>query len=101
MTDFEYEYEWLQDQAYKAIQTDVINKQRIDTGDGTMERTFSMDEDEYEHIMALSEQDEFVDFEIPKDAPLGKRASESMLGIEEAKETPVDLDKLFGGGTHG
>lgn len=99
LTEYEYEYEFLQDEAFKQMIKDAMNKAaiQVDENNKGFTREFSMDPDEYNHIAELAEQGEFIDFEIPKDAPMGKKASEAVLGIEKEEDQlePVDLDELF------
>lgn len=102
LTEYEFEYEYLLEEAYNEWIADSINKQKVNLSDGSIDRTFSMDPDEYEYIRELAEQGEYVDFEIPKDAPMGKRASEKVLGLDQEEEAPqgeqvpVDLNEIFG-----
>lgn len=60
-----------------------------------------MDEDEYNHIVDLANSGEEIDFEIPKDAPSGKKFSEVVNGETFERESsdfePVDLSQEFGG----
>ncbi|UOF90771.1 hypothetical protein LSG31_00365 [Fodinisporobacter ferrooxydans] len=106
LTNYEYEYEWLLEHAYNQILADTRNKQKVSLEDGKLERQFSMDEDEYNHIVELVENDEFIDFEIPKNAPMGKKLSEATLDIEKESVNsddlvPVDMNEVFGGGIDG
>lgn len=104
LTDYEFEYEFLQEIAYKQHMDDMINQRHIDidSQNNSFERGFSMDEDEYNHIADLAESGEEIDFEIPKDAPTGKKFSEVVNGRASEQEPsdfiPVDLDQEFGGG---
>lgn len=99
LTDYEFEYEFLQEIAYRQHMEDLTNKTQINTTDDSFNRTFSMDEDEYNHIAELAQNDEFIDFEIPKDAPMGKKYSESIIGEVNSSDDfiPVDLSQEFGG----
>jgi hypothetical protein len=110
MTEYEFEYEFLLDQARKELIQEAMNKApiQIDPTNQSFSRSFSMDQDEYEHILELAEKGEYIDFEIPKDAPTGKRISESVLGMEkksinidESDFEVVDLSQEFGGGKNG
>jgi hypothetical protein len=77
---------------------EIANTSAIETDDGKFERKFAMSEAEYDHIRDMDENGEFVDFEIPADAPEGKRYSQ-MESVDEDPEDfqPVDVEELFGG----
>lgn len=98
MTDYEFEYEFLQDAAYRQMLNELSNNSKIDTNSNTFDKNFSMDEAEYQHIIDLSEKGEYIDFEIPEDAPMGKRYSETLRETSDSEEdfVPVDLDQEFG-----
>jgi hypothetical protein len=101
LTDYEFEYEFLQDAAFKAMLKEFANDTKLDVNSGGFNREFSMDETEYEHIVDISLTDAFLDFEIPEDASEGRRLSDILIGSEGAKEDPdefepVDLSQEFG-----
>lgn len=101
MTEYEFEYEYLLEQARRELILDEMNKQSIEVNEQnrSFQRAFRMDEAELDHIKDLNNDGEFIDFEIPKDAPLGKKYSEIILGTadESDDQIPVDLAQEFGG----
>ncbi|WP_156157860.1 hypothetical protein [Gordoniibacillus kamchatkensis] len=97
LTEYEFEYEFLLSEAHQNWLEEARNMQPLQQDDGKFSRAFSMDKDEYEHIVSLAQQNEFIDFEIPRNAPEGRRMSESALGISpsEADFEPVNLEEEF------
>lgn len=96
LTDYDFEYEWLLEKAFDDIREEAINKRNINVSDGTFTRGYSLDEDDYKHVLDLAENDEYIDFEIPEDAKEGKRYSVAMNDdAGEEDRVPVDLEKIF------
>lgn len=73
-----------------------MNQQAVDWSDGKMVRSFSMDEAEYDWIREQNEKGELIEFDIPEDAPLGKRVSELEFSKEKEQQEPVDPKEIFG-----
>lgn len=102
MTSYEFEYEFLQDSSYKHMLAEFSNNTKIDPNNNTFDKNFTMDEAEYQHILELAENGEYIDFEIPEDAPSGKRYSETLRDVDSEDEfIPVDMDQEFGGDLSG
>lgn len=80
---------------------DYANKTNINVKGNEFSREFSMDEDEYNNIAERAENGEFIDFQIPKNAPIGKRYSEVIEKKPVDDYEPVDLAQEFGGGING
>jgi chitinase len=96
LTDYEFEYEFLLEQAFNKTIQEITNSQPINSDDGTFKREFAMDEETYRHILELAENDEYIDFEIPEDAPSARRNGEQNTNVENHDADPVDLKELFG-----
>ncbi len=74
----------------------AVNRTKVNFADGSFQREFSMDKTEYDHIVKMVEDGESVDFEIPKDAPEGKRLSGNALdGVGLDEQIPIDLNEMF------
>lgn len=96
LTDYEFEYEFLLEQAFNRAVQEIVNSQPINSDDGKFERKFSMDEETYQHFLELAETDEYIDFEIPTDHPSGRRIGGQVNRVENLEVEPVDLEELFG-----
>lgn len=98
LTDYEFEYEFHQEVAYKKMLDEFINSTPINVSDGGFEKQFSMDDDAYNAILEMSLTGEYVDFNIPKDADMGKVYSSSNRAVNKSDDLePVDMTDLFGG----
>lgn len=58
-----------------------------------------MDDETYHHISDIAETVEYIDFEIPEDAPSGKSMSDNIYQgkSDDHDRVPVNLDELFNG----
>jgi hypothetical protein len=101
LTDYEFEYEFLQEVAHKRILADFVNNSPISMSDNGFDRQLSMDQDVYDHILEIAEAGEYFDFNIPKDADMGKSISGSNQYINNISDSedfvPVDMAQEFGG----
>lgn len=106
MTEEEFEYEFLQDNAYKQWLEEIeANNNNINVNSNTFGKQFTMDHALYDHIAELNESGVFIDFEISADAPSGRRYSDIVAGraqdVSSSDLVPVDMSQFGAGETDG